>query len=155
MALGPVTTTTLVVAGAVTPGASYLSPYSTDAVFTPPAVPEPVTIAALEPLAGRVPHLAWPLTIIDGVLATVEQDTIEDVRQCVEVLLRTPAGARPLAPAIGLADPTFTGGFDAPLVTAQLEEWEPRAALEITTAGPDGPGQEAPAVRVRLAAEEA
>ena len=101
-----------------------------------------------------VPHLAWPLRLAaSGSLAIVEQDTIDDVRQCVHVLLNTPLGARLLAPEVGVEDPTFTTGIDAQALAALLEDQEDRARVHITAAGPTGDGQHAASVVVELAAD--
>lgn len=89
-----------------------------------------------------VPHLKWPLELLpDGSLAVVEQDTIEDVQQCVFVLRETPIGSRPLAPKVGTIDPTFVGADPAD-VEASLTDpvyGEPRALVTVTV---DGPGPE-------------
>ena len=68
-----------------------------------------------------VPHLAWPLRLDGPRLATVEQDTIEDVRQAVHAVAVTPRGARPLAPDVGVDDPTFTLGVVPEDLEADLE----------------------------------
>lgn len=119
-------------------------------VVAPPSLSTRSTVG-LSDLAGRVPHLAYPLRLSAGRLEVVEQDTVEDVRQCVYVLLRTPRGARPLAPDVGIDDPTFTGGVDAPELAAELERQEERAEIEISTGGPDFAGREQVTVRVGLA----
>lgn len=86
-----------------------------------------------------VPHLTWPARLSGGSLACVEQDTLEEVRQSVDNLLRTPLGARPLAEDYGLADPTFTTGLDVDEVIDQAAEYEPRADIEVTAVDePDG-----------------
>lgn len=123
-----------------------------------PSLPVPIA-ARLAPgltdLAGRVPHFAYPMRISAGRLALVEQDTIDDVRQCVAVLLRTPLGLRPLAPEIGVLDPTFSAGVDPQELAAQLEQQEERAEVSIETAGPDASGRERVSVRVSLSGASA
>ncbi|WP_217913248.1 hypothetical protein [Miltoncostaea marina] len=110
---------------------------------------------ALRPLAGEVPHLAFPLRLnSDRALATVEQDTLADVRQCVHVIARTPRGARPLAPEVGIDDPTFTGGVAPDVIAAELEGDEPRARVSVEATGPGADGRQTVAVRVALASEE-
>lgn len=87
---------------------------------------------------AEIPHIAWPLRFAGDRLAVVEQDTLADVRQCVHLLVHTPIGARPLAPEIGLEDPTFAG-VDPEVLEADLEEWEDRAAVTVAaTLSPDG-----------------
>jgi phage baseplate assembly protein W len=101
----------------------------------------------------EIPHLAFPLRLDGGSFAVVEQDTVEDVRQCVHVLLRTPLGIRPLAPEVGVDDPTFTEGVDGDALAAQLEEQEPRAVVTVTTSPIDERGEQVLEVRVALAGE--
>ncbi len=89
----------------------------------------------------EVPHLKWPLELAGGMLLAVEQDTIDDVEQCVHVLLSTPLGSRPLAPEVGAPDPTFVGA-DAAEMSSRLTDpdfGEPRADVAVTVdgAGPD------------------
>lgn len=85
-------------------------------------------------------RITWPLSLAGGRLVTHEQDSLTDVAQCVHILTRTPLGARPLAPEIGLEDPTGSGADEQDL--ALLEEWEPRARLQAqVTASDDGTRQ--------------
>ena len=92
----------------------------------------------LRPLDGRVPHLRLPLRLTGMALASVEQDTLQDVHQCVDVVRRTLPGERLLAPMVGVEDPTFIGG-DPAAIRGVLEEWEPRARVSVTkTPDPSG-----------------
>lgn len=101
-----------------------------------------------------IPHLVWPLRLAaSGQLADVEQDSLDDVRQAVRVLRSTPLGVRPLAPDIGLEDPTFASRVDPDLLTAVLEEQEDRARLTITAADIDETGEQIVTVHVALAAD--
>jgi phage baseplate assembly protein W len=115
-----------------------------------------VLVAAVE-----VPHLRWPFRLTAGAdipgqvphapLALVEQDSIDDVRQSIHLLLRTPPGSRPLAPRVGVHDPTFTAGVDADQLAAQLEELEPRARVTVSAPPTDGAGRQTVQIRVSLA----
>jgi phage baseplate assembly protein W len=117
--------------------------------------PGPARLAALAQLDDRVPHLVFPLRQApSGALAVLEQDTLDDVRQCVHVLMLTPLGYRPLAPEVGIADPTFTAGIDAAELESQLEEQEARARVTVATPGPDAGGQQQVVVRVALVGDE-
>jgi len=110
--------------------------------------------------AVEIGHLRWPFRLTLGAdlpgqvphapLQLVEQDTIDDVRQCVHLLLLTPPGSRPLAPDVGVPDPTFTAGIDPDLLAARLEEIEPRARVSITAPPTDAQGAQNVQVRVAL-----
>ncbi len=112
----------------------------------------------------EIAHLAWPFRLTMGAdlpgqvahapLQLVEQDTIEDVRQSVRLLLRTPPGARPLAPEVGIDEPTFTAGIDADVLAARLEELEPRAQVSVIAPPVDAAGAQVVQVQVALADEE-
>lgn len=107
-------------------------------------------------MAIENPHLAYPFRMADnGELAVLEQRSLDEGRMCAHVLMRTPRGARPLAPEVGVEDPTFTYGIDAELLEADLNEngWMPEdfvvrvSALPVTGAG-------AQAIRVVVAYAE-
>jgi len=68
-----------------------------------------------------IPHLALPLRVIDGHLATVEQDSEADILQCVRVVLLTPRGARDELPEFGVPDQAFhQGGADIAEIDAAI-----------------------------------
>lgn len=82
------------------------------------------------------PHLAVPFGLnADGSAAVVDQDSAEDVSQCVRMLLGTVAGSRIAVPDYGIPDPTF-GGVDAAVIEAAVAEWEPRASVTVSIADP-------------------
>ncbi|MCB0954657.1 MAG: hypothetical protein KDB12_00710 [Ilumatobacter sp.] len=91
-------------------------------------------------MAPVIPHIRWPFGLSPAAgLAVVDQDTIQDVQQCVHVLLHTPRGSRPLAPHIGTDDNTFRADYPAGAVAREVSEWEPRAVVGITpTTSTDG-----------------
>lgn len=101
-------------------------------------------------------HLAYPLRLLpDGTFATVDQDTLDDVRQCVQVLLNTPQGIRPLAPSIGISDYAFQG-IDPDELQALLEDQEDRAVVTITLPDPAttaADGEQTVTIDVQLASE--
>ncbi len=76
-------------------------------------------------------HLVLPLRLgPDGGLATVAEDSVEEVAQSVAVILRTRPGERLAEPELGLADPAFA---DLPVeaLLGAVERWEPRADAEV------------------------
>jgi phage baseplate assembly protein W len=54
------------------------------------------------------PHFKWPFQIVNGVVPTVAQDSVEEIDQCVEAVLNTPVGSRIDAPTYGVPDETFS-----------------------------------------------
>jgi phage baseplate assembly protein W len=84
----------------------------------------------------RVPHFSVPFrfhTVSGKVQASVrEQDTVEEIGDCVEAIVRCPTGHRIDSPEFGLDDLTFTGGpFDLEIIKGDIIRWEPRAKMSI------------------------
>jgi phage baseplate assembly protein W len=100
---------------------------------------------------AEVPHLAWPFRLEGRQLAQVEQDSIEDVRQNVVSYLKTERGERPLSPAFGVDDPTFSPGVNGPRLAAEIMRAEDRATVEVRTTAPDYRGRQRVAIAVDLA----
>ena len=92
-------------------------------------------------MPALIPHFALPLRVAgDGRFAVVEQDSPDDVAQCVAVVLATPVGSRAEIPEFGA--PRFD--FDVPDpadVIEAVKEWEPRADVDLLTTVGLGPGQ--------------
>jgi phage baseplate assembly protein W len=83
-------------------------------------------------------HLRFtPFQIVNGRAGTVEQDSPEDVLQCVETIMRFRRGQRPDAPDFGVPDQAHRqGGADPAEVLDAIERFEPRAhrvAAELET----------------------
>lgn len=78
----------------------------------------------------RRPHLRIPFEVVDGQVASVEQDTMREVEQCVLVCLSTPLGSRMEDPDFGVQKLLFkrTPLKLAPILAA-VEACEPRASL--------------------------
>lgn len=86
---------------------------------------------------SRAPHLAFPVAMVpDGSrLMTREELTVDDIEDCVEVLLSTMLGEREESPTYGIPEQAFRqGGADLQLLQATIERWEPRAASIIAEA---------------------
>lgn len=75
------------------------------------------------------PHFQVPFAWdADGHAKVVEQDSTEEVQQCVEAIVRTPVGHRLELPTAGMPDMVFDQG--GPLigpVERAIANWEPRA----------------------------
>jgi phage baseplate assembly protein W len=89
-------------------------------------------------MTALVPHFAWPFRIDStGSAAVVEQDTWEDVAQCVQILLTTVQGDRLELPDYGIPSPLFDtlDSFDSTGILSLIDHWEKRAqaTLDITT----------------------
>jgi phage baseplate assembly protein W len=79
------------------------------------------------------PHFALPLRFVGTTFVENEQDSGDDVHDCVEAALRTHMGERETLPEFGVHDVTFEL---QPIQTDRLindvVRSEPRATLEIT-----------------------
>lgn len=76
-----------------------------------------------------LPHFDLPFRFTGaGPAAVVEQDTDEDVHNCVQAIVRTPIGWRPYVPKFGIDDPTFeVQPVNIRHIEEQILESEPRA----------------------------
>jgi phage baseplate assembly protein W len=78
-----------------------------------------------------VPKLAIPVRLSGTKLATVEQDTQDEVAQCVYAVAATELGTRVERRDFGVTSPLFRqGGADLAEIQAAVERWEPRASIE-------------------------
>lgn len=85
--------------------------------------------------SGQVvtPHFAFPFQIgSDGTFQVVEQDSIEEITGCVQVLIGTELGSREELPEYGIVDPTFANQVDMNEIERVINDWEDRAAVNIT-----------------------
>lgn len=77
-------------------------------------------------------HFSYPFRVADdGSIATMTQDTIEDVAQCVMVITRTPIGSRTELPQFGIPRLEFTSPLPLLQLLTAIYLWEPRAATLI------------------------
>lgn len=82
----------------------------------------------------NTPKLAVPFRLNHTAkrAVVVEQDSLEEVEQCVVALLRTPLGWRPENPEFGVADQAFgEGGADLNEIQNAIAQHEPRAEIHI------------------------
>jgi len=88
-----------------------------------------------------VPHFDMPFRFgTGGVHAAVcEQNSGDDITNCVEACVRTIRGTRMFVPNFGITDPLFaikTGPlFITDLMQAEVQENEPRASTQFTDVG--------------------
>lgn len=79
------------------------------------------------------PHWGWPFVRSGtGGIPVVEQDTVEHVNACVNVIIRCPVGFRQERPEFGWAFPEFqTLPLDLGPLEDALTRFEPRATPDI------------------------
>jgi hypothetical protein len=76
-----------------------------------------------------VPHFALPFRFANPQAAVSEQDSLDEIADCVYAVLVCPVGFRVELPAFGLPDPTFSmPSPDLDEIRGAVETWEPRAA---------------------------
>jgi phage baseplate assembly protein W len=79
-----------------------------------------------------VPHFAFPLRLgRGGSFAVVEQDSVDDITQSVQVLLSTPVGSRIELPEYGVEALEFTTVVDRASIVQAINDWEPRADVTV------------------------
>ena len=80
---------------------------------------------------GSIPHFSFPFSLdFSGHASVNDQDSSEDISDCVEAILRTSRGQRGELPDFGITDPTFELQPVAlePIIQAVLDQ-EPRASI--------------------------
>lgn len=79
---------------------------------------------------ASVPKLRVPFGPVGRHIPVVEQDSVEEIAQCVFAVLATEEGSRNEEPEFGISDPTFRQlGADLEALQGAVERWEPRADL--------------------------
>lgn len=79
-----------------------------------------------------VPHFDLPFRFTAGHAAVVEQDSSDDISNCVDAVLLTRIGSRVEMPEFGIPDPTFDiQPIELQGMFAALVEQEPRAYVLI------------------------
>lgn len=77
-----------------------------------------------------IPHFAFPLRLDSGRFGVNEQDSLDDINDCVTVLLSTPLGSREELPDYGITDPTGERDLDTASILDAIAEWEDRAVAD-------------------------
>lgn len=87
----------------------------------------------------EIPKFKIPFQIgPSGSAYVVEQDSDEEVVQCVTSIVSTVKGTRVEQPEFGVPDPTFRqGGPDLETYRQAIADWEPRAAAIVSGAWSD------------------
>src|SRR5215831_3748801 len=84
-------------------------------------------------MAVDSPHFDLPFRLLSTGAAVAEQDTYDDVANCVECIVRTPYGFRDDAPEFGFPSVEL---LQQPVITSEIREvvdvQEPRAVIVIT-----------------------
>jgi hypothetical protein len=79
-----------------------------------------------------VPHFSLPFRFATPAAAVSEQDSVDEIGDCVMAVLLCPIGFRVELPPFGSPDPTFEREIDLDAMAAAIETWEPRAATYLT-----------------------
>lgn len=87
------------------------------------------------PASVSVPHFSLPFRYVNGSAQVNEQDSIDDIADCVYAVCVTNPGDREELPDFGLVDPAFgLEPLNATAAQTQIEQWEPRATVLIDMA---------------------
>lgn len=79
-------------------------------------------------MAVEIPHFALPFRIVAGQAVVNEQNSPEEIRDCVAAIVSYTVGSRPERPNFGVEDETFEeGGADPAVYLAAVARFEPRA----------------------------
>lgn len=93
-----------------------------------PVVASNPATATTDPLV-TIPHFAYPFQFTEDGMAVVEQDSLEEVFACVQMVAACPIGACPELPTFGIPDIAFSQApVDAQSLADAIQQWEPRAA---------------------------
>jgi phage baseplate assembly protein W len=83
----------------------------------------------------QTPHFRLPLQFsgVNGGALLNEQDTADDLEDCVRTILAFPLGYRIDSPTFGIPDTLFQLGYDVPTaaVRSALVRWEDRMAIGV------------------------
>jgi hypothetical protein len=75
-----------------------------------------------------VPHFSLPFRFSNPQAAVSEQDSLDEIADCVLAVLVCPYGFRVELPTFGLTDPTFSTSPDLDEIRDVIGQWEPRAS---------------------------
>lgn len=75
-------------------------------------------------------HLRVPFQLVAGRARVVAHDSVDDITQCVTVLLHTRRGERLELLDYGIDPPAFTRSRDVSGILDAIARWEPRAEID-------------------------
>lgn len=88
--------------------------------------------------AVDIPHLKVPFKIDANGAAVVDQDSDDEIIQCVDAICRTPRGLRLDSPDFGIDEVVLReNGPDRDKLQRAILYWEPRARVAIDIQSPD------------------
>jgi hypothetical protein len=80
-----------------------------------------------------IPHFSYPFRFASPSAAVSEQDSLDEIADCVLSVLLCPSGFRVELPTFGLVDPTFAvPSPDLDQIRDVVDAWEPRAAAVLS-----------------------
>lgn len=82
----------------------------------------------------QVPHFAYPFRFAaNGHARVLEQDFVDEIANCCQVILKTTIGSRPELPEFGVNELVFQARnrLSTDDLMAVLQRWEPRADAAI------------------------
>lgn len=87
-------------------------------------------------MSDAAPHFAFPFRFTVGGFVTVPEDSIDEISQCVEVIVRCPQGERIENLEFGVPDMTFSDDpvADRLELVSNAARWEPRAEILVDEA---------------------
>lgn len=85
----------------------------------------------------ETPQFELPFRIEGTRAVEIEQDSAEEIGDCIETLFRTPLGSVEEEPELGIVDPTFEEHVDLSELQTAVTEWEGRAPTMLEES-PDG-----------------
>lgn len=83
-------------------------------------------------MAVLVPHFNLPFRVSGKGFGVVEQDSEEDIANCVETILRCPQGFRDDSPGFGLPEQAFSlQPLDIVAIRTEVTRQEPRSSVAV------------------------
>jgi hypothetical protein len=80
-----------------------------------------------------LPHLDLPFRFVNGELACVDQDSVDDYENQVMAVVLCPVGFRDELPEFGIPEPEFGRiPLDTTGIQAAIDEWVPNSHVDIT-----------------------